>query len=281
MTGGGGHGYAAFMPNAARLADDILSALSSRQQIAPLTSMAALDVAQAYRVSRAVTARRVAQGEVVVGRKIGFTNRTIWDEYGVHQPIYGPVYDTTLREVEGMIGGVSLAALIEPRIEPEIVLGLSAAPEAGMDVAALMDCIGWVAHGFEIVQSLFPGWVFRVEDCIAAFGLHGALLLGPRRLIGADERADWLARLSGFDLHLACDGRDVDVGHAANVLDGPVHALRHLVETLAADADASPLRAGEMITTGTVTRAFPVQPGERWTTRLVGLDLPGMDVTFA
>jgi 2-oxo-3-hexenedioate decarboxylase len=36
-----------------------------------------------------------------------------------------------------------------------------------------------------------------------------------------------------------------------------------------------------MITTGTVTRAFPILPGERWTTRLVGLDLPGMDVTFA
>jgi 2-oxo-3-hexenedioate decarboxylase len=281
VTAAMGHGYTPAMPNTARLADDVLSALSSRRQIAPLTSTVGLDVAQAYRVSRAVTARRVAHGEVVVGRKIGFTNRTIWDEYGVHKPIYGPVYDSTLREVQGMIGGVSLAALVEPRIEPEIVLGLSSAPEAGMDATALMDCIGWVAHGFEIVQSLFPGWVFKVEDCIAAFGLHGALLLGPRRLLGDHERADWLVRLGDFSVHLSRDGLDVDVGHASNVLDGPVHALRHLVETLAADADASPLRAGEMITTGTVTRAFPILPGERWTTRLVGLDLPGMDVTFA
>jgi 2-oxo-3-hexenedioate decarboxylase len=95
------------------------------------------------------------------------------------------------------------------------------------------------------------------------------------------ERADWLVRLGDFSVHLSRDGLDVDVGHASNVLDGPVHALRHLVETLAADADASPLRAGEMITTGTVTRAFPILPGERWTTRLVDLELPGMDVTFA
>ena len=270
------------MPNTAALADELLTALSNRHQLQPLTGRPeGLDMAQAYRVSRAVTARRVAQGEVVVGRKIGFTNRTIWDEYGVHQPIYGPVYDTTLREVEGMVGGVSLSALVEPRIEPEIVLGLSAMPDAGMDAAQLMDCIGWVAHGFEIVQSLFPGWVFKAEDCIAAFGLHGALLVGPRRLIGVDERADWLAALTGFSLHLSCDGAEVDTGHARNVLDGPVHALRHLVGILAADTEANPLKAGDIITTGTVTRAFPVAGGQRWTTRLVGLDLPGMDVTFA
>jgi 2-oxo-3-hexenedioate decarboxylase len=269
------------MPNAATIADELLLALSEQRQVTPLTSrVGSFDEAYAYRVSRAVTARRLAQGERVVGRKIGFTNRTIWDEYGVHRPIHGPMYDTTVRAVAGMVSDGGLATLVEPRIEPEIILGLSAPPAEGMDAAALMGCIGWIAHGFEIVQSLFPGWVFRCEDCVAAFGLHGRLLIGPRVTISQQEAADWLPRLERFSIDLACNGSDMDHGVAGNVLGGPIHALSHLVQALAADPDAEPLQAGEMITTGTLTRAFPVHVGERWTTRLHGFDLPGMDVTF-
>jgi 2-oxo-3-hexenedioate decarboxylase len=268
------------MANIAALADDLLLALSRRDQIHLLSGwVAGFDEAQAYRVARAVTARRVAQGEKVVGRKIGFTNRTIWDEYGVHRPLYGAMYDSTVRDASGR-QEASLSAYVEPRIEPEIVLGLSAPPEADMDEAALMGCVGWVAHGFEIVQSLYAGWRFTFEDCVAAFGLHGGLLVGPRAEIAPEDRAEWLERLGRFTIRLSRDGHEVDVGQAGNVLGGPVSALRHLVEVIALDAEAEPLMAGEMITTGTVTRAFPVKAGERWTTRLDGIDLPGMDVTF-
>jgi 2-oxo-3-hexenedioate decarboxylase len=53
-----------------------------------------------------------------------------------------------------------VAPYAEPKIEPEIVVGLSAAPSPDMDDAALLGCIGWLAHGFEIVQSVFPNWKF-------------------------------------------------------------------------------------------------------------------------
>jgi 2-oxo-3-hexenedioate decarboxylase len=57
-------------------------------------------------------------------------------------------------------------------------------------------------------------------------------------------------------------------------------ALLHLVELLARDARNPPLAAGEMVTTGTVTRAFPVAPGETWRTRVTGLPLEGIAVRF-
>jgi 2-oxo-3-hexenedioate decarboxylase len=262
-------------------ADRILMALDERRSIPPLTEAAGgLTLLEAYRISRAVTARRVARGERPIGRKIGFTNRTIWDEYGVRHPIDGPMYDSTVSAVSGPVAGYPLARFVEPRIEPEIVLGLTAAPTAGMDEAALMGCVGWIAHGFEIVQSLFPGWRFGGADCVAAFGLHGALICGPRREIGTAERAAMLADLTRFSITLSRNGEPVDAGQAANVLGGPVSALRHLVEAVAADSEAAPLKADDIITTGTVTRAFPVSGGERWTTELRGLDLPGMDVRF-
>jgi 2-oxo-3-hexenedioate decarboxylase len=170
--------------------------------------------------------------------------------------------------------------LAEPRIEPEIVFGIAHAPEPGMDEAALLACIDWVAHGFEIVQSIFPGWRFAAADTVAGFGLHGALLVGPRHRLPVD-RSDWLRMLLGFAIDLERDGAAVDHGYALNVLGGPLSALLHLVELLARDTDNPPLRPGEIVTTGTLTRAFPVGPGETWSTRFTGLPIDGIRVRFA
>ena len=65
------------------------------------------------------------------------------------------------------------------------------------------------------------------------------------------------------------------------MLDGPVQTLAHLVAVLAKDTLSPPLRAGEIVTTGTLTRALPVLPGERWSTEIEGFDLPGLSVEIA
>ena len=75
------------------------------------------------------------------------------------------------------------------------------------------------------------------------------------------------------------DGAEVDRGVGSNALDGPVNALRHLVEAVAADGHP-PVQAGEIVTTGTLTRALPIKPGERWSTLIEGIGLVGMDVQF-
>lgn len=265
----------------ASAAAELLALLGSGRQSSPFTErLPGFDLEEAYRVTAEVRRRREARGERAVGRKIGFTNRTIWAEYGVHQPIWGYVYDRTLFELGGEgPTAFPLAGLAEPRIEPEIVFGLAEAPQPGMDASALLGCIDWVAHGIEIVQSYFPGWRFAVADTVAACGLHGALLVGPRHAV-ADSPEDWLRALSAFEIELFRDGALVDRGQSANVLDGPLLALRHLVEVLAADPDNPPLAAGEIVTTGTVTRAFPVAPGESWTTAPRDIPLEGARLTF-
>jgi 2-oxo-3-hexenedioate decarboxylase len=262
----------------AGIAAEALAALDSGRQIAPFSSsLTAFALDDAYRVTAAVRKMREARGERVVGRKIGFTNRTIWTEYGVHAPIWGYVYDRTVHDLAGPGDTFSLAGLAEPRIEPEIMFGLARAPTPGMDERALLDCVDWVAHGFEIVQSIFPAWKFSAPDTVAAFGLHGALLIGPRNPV-ADDSYRTLAR---FEIDLARDGTVADHGLAANVLDGPLSALRHLVDLLARDPGNPPLAAGEIVTTGTLTRALPVAPGETWTTALSGIALDGIRVRFA
>ena len=263
------------------IAAEAADVLGTGRQVAPFSARySGFDMDDAYRVTAAVRRMREARGERPLGRKIGFTNRTIWAEYNVHAPIWGYVYDGTVHDLAVAGSGFSLAGLAEPRIEPEIIFGLARAPEPGMNAQALLGCIDWVAHGFEIVQSIFPDWSFVAPDTVAAFGLHGALLVGPRHPIGSSP-GTWQHDLSNFKIDLFRDGVLVDRGCAANVLDGPVLALQHLVDVLQSDAENPPLAAGEIVTTGTLTRAFPVKSGEVWTTALNGVDLEAARLAFA
>jgi 2-oxo-3-hexenedioate decarboxylase len=263
----------------AAIAAEIFATLGTAGQIAPFTSRpAGLSIDDAYRVSAALHAMRQARGEKPLGRKIGFTNRTIWHEYGVYAPIWGYVYDSTVHDLTAGTA-LPLAGFAEPRIEPEIVFGLSAAPAADMDEAALLSCLEWVAHGFEIVQSIYPRWKFAAADTVAANGVHGALLIGTRHAIGP-RAEEWQTKLSRFDIDLSCDGRPIDRGNAANVLGGPLAALRHLVGLLAHDRIHPPLAAGEIVTTGTLTRAMPIRPGETWSTSLHDIPLDGARLRF-
>jgi 2-oxo-3-hexenedioate decarboxylase len=103
--------------------------------------------------------------------------------------------------------------------------------------------------------------------------------VGPRHEIGA--RADeWMRTLPQFEVELYCDAKLMERGYGSNVLEGPLSAVRYLVELLARDPDNPPLAAGEIISTGTLTRAFPVEAGETWTTKLKGINLEGVSVRF-
>ena len=219
----------------------------------------------AYALALRVRELRIARGERPVGFKIGFTNRTIWARYQVFAPIWGTVWDTTLADLT-TDGDVDLTGLCEPRLEPEVVFGLAATPPAEPSLQQLFDAIDWIAPGFEIVQTHCPQWRFSAAETVADGGLHGRLLVGRRRAlrdVAADAQALTNA-LAPLHVTLQRDGRDVDTGTGTNVLDGPLHALRHFVRERSRCAGAPALRRGDVVTTGTWTDAWPLAPGGRW-----------------
>jgi 2-oxo-3-hexenedioate decarboxylase len=232
------------------IAGEVFTALGTGRQISPFSErFPAFDLPGAYRVAASVKRMRESRGELPVGRKIGFTNRTIWAEYSVYAPIWGYIYNRTVHDLAEIGETLSLSGLAEPRIEPEIVFKLAAAPAADMDEKALLACIEWVAHGFELVQSIFPVWKFSAPDTVAAYGLHGALLIGAKHRVAAQSES-WSRSLPTFEIDLKRDGTVLEHGQAANVLGGPVSALRHLVELLNVDQINPRLSAGEIVTTG-------------------------------
>ena len=155
------------------IAAEALAALDAGRQIQPFSSRtSSFNLDDAYRVTAAVRKMREARGELPVGRKIGFTNRKAWVDYNVSEPMWGYVYDRTVHYLAELGDTFSLQQLAEPRIEPEIVFRLTIAPAPGMEERTLLESVDWVAHGFEVVQSILPGWHFSVPDTVAAFGVQ-------------------------------------------------------------------------------------------------------------
>jgi 2-keto-4-pentenoate hydratase len=261
-------------------ADSILDAFDSGRLIGLLSDRhPALDENRAYAIAHDVLVRRSERGESPVGRKIGFTNRRILKQYGVWSPIWGYVYDSTVHNAVSADARLAVGHLLQPRIEPEIQLHFARTPPVTHDEHEILDCIDWIAHGFEIIQCPFADWRFRAVDAIAAYAVHGALVVGPP--VAVSDIEDCATKLATFTIALSRNGEQQVSGTGADVLDSPLLAFAHLAEVLAAQSRFAPVQAGEIITTGTLTAPLPICPGETYSTALDGIDLPGLSLTIA
>ena len=262
-----------------QIAQELMSVLGTGKTVEPFSKrFPGFDLNEAYVIAERVRVLREQQGQRVVGRKIGFTNTATQKAFGVAAPIWNYMFDTTVREIGGS-GTFALAGTCAARIEPEIVLHLASAPRPSMSEAELVACVDWVAHGYEIVDAIFPNWSFTAPDAVAGYGVHAALLRGPQHSIAAN-RADWCERLKSFTVKLTSSDGTTRSGSGANVLGSPLIALKYLVDEIARYPQSRPVEAGEIITTGTLTEALPIAAGQTWTTALAGIALAGIRVEF-
>ena len=229
---------------------------------------------EGYAVAAEILKLRRARGERTVGRKIGFTNRNIWAEYGATAPIWAHVYDSTLVRAVDDRAALSLKGSARPRLEPEIAFRLKAPLPAGTrDPARILEAVEWLAPSFEIVDCHFEDWKFGPADSAADFSLHWRLIVGTPCPVQAANLPGLAGQLRDCRVTLSRDGQVVDRGVGANALGHPAAALAHLADVLSRQPQFEPLAAGEVITTGTLTAAMPVRPGETWSSRYE--DLPG------
>jgi 2-keto-4-pentenoate hydratase len=264
----------------AALAREIKAAQDHASYIAPVTARRPrFDLDAAYDVAARIHQARLAEGALLVGRKIGFTNAAMWAALGVDFPVWGRVYEhSAVYDDTGEVH-CRLGRYVEPRIEPEIVLHFHCAPPRTREPAAILECVDWIAHGFELVQSHYPAWQFQAADTVADNALHGGLYVGPL-MEPAELGPGLIERLADFRVELACNGIHRETGTGANVLGSPLAALAHLLEVVGERPADEAIQAGELVTTGTLTKAYPVHAGETWSTTLDGIGLPGLRIVF-
>ena len=269
--------------DATKLAKELIDLHEHPRQIPPFSARyPGLTAESGYGAARALHAHRLARGWKLAGRKIGFTNRTLWDRYGVHEPMWGAVYNRTVVFAENNKAVVSLEGLLQPRIEPEICFRLKARPPASSSTAkdpqALLGCIEWIAHSVEIVQCHHPEWKVTIADCTADNGLHGKLVLGTP--VPVEKISGLAAALPFLKVDLFKGEERKDQGIGSNVLGSPLLALAFLVDILSKQPESPSLEPGEIISTGTLTDAHPVAPGECWRTDFHGFAVRGMQIEF-
>jgi 2-oxo-3-hexenedioate decarboxylase len=239
------------------------------------------DLDAGYRVAAEISRLRCQRGEAAVGRKIGFTNSNIWDQYGVHAPIWAHVYDRTLQWADDDRATISLAGTVRPRLEPELAFRLSRPLAANVtDPANVLAHVEWVAASFEIVDSHFAEWKFAPADAVADGSLHWRLVVGTPYVVRPEEIGRLVDQLHGVRVTLSRADEVIDRGVGANALGHPARALAHLADVLSRQPDSEPLAAGEIITTGTLTAAMPIEGGEAWTSSYDGLPVSGLALGF-
>jgi 2-keto-4-pentenoate hydratase len=204
---------------------------------------------------------RLAAGATLVGRKIGATSQAIQQQLGVTTPDYGHLFDDMVIP-DG--GAVPLGELVAPMVEPEIAFRLGADLRGpGLTAEDVLAATRAVCPALEIIDSRIAGWKITFADTVADNGSSARCVFGPEQdlLPGTDLAAE--------SVRLTQDGSELAVGPATAVLGHPATSVAWLANALA-DFDAG-LRAGDLVLSGSLTRAMPMQPGCAYTATFIRL----------
>ncbi|MGB0212272.1 fumarylacetoacetate hydrolase family protein [Algiphilus sp.] len=246
------------------IGDDLFAALRERRTIEPPSAQHnGMEIDDAYRVSRHFLARRMAEGEKLVGKKIGVTSAAVQDMLGVHQPDFGFLTDV-MQVPDG--GTVSLAAhgLIQPRAEGEIAFVLRRDLQGpGVTEDDVLDATEYVCPCFEIVDSRITDWRIAIQDTIADNASCGVFLLGQARV---DPRSLDLAAVA---MRIDKNGSHAADGLGSAVQGHPATTVAWLANTLG--EYGIPLLAGEIILSGSLAPLLPAHAGDRFHLQLEGI----------
>jgi 2-keto-4-pentenoate hydratase len=241
------------------LATVLDDARALRRAVAPPPDLAGCTLRDAYAIQDALVARRERSGERRSGWKLGITSPIKQQVMGIDHPLFGRLFATGVRACGSVI---ARDAFIAPRIEPEIAFGLAAPLEPGMDRDVLLRSIAWIAPALEITDGRYlPGKRTAVElvaDNTAAAGY----VLGERQPYDG-------APVAAYPTELICNGEIRERGITADVLGDPIHALVLLAAHLAERGLRT--AAGDIVLSGAITDAIPVEPGASVEARLAGL----------
>lgn len=243
--------------------DALFEAMRNRTTIAPLSEQSPeITIEDAYAVSRRMLERRLADGEVMIGKKIGVTSKVVMDMLNVRQPDFGFLTD---KMVYGNCAEVPASkTLIQPKAEGEIAFVLKQDLQGpGITNADVIAATDFVMPCFEIVDSRIRDWQIKIEDTVADNASCGAIVLGDKTVSPLD------VDLSTCGIVVTLNGEIISTGAGAAAMGSPVNAVTWLANTLG--AFGIELKAGELILSGSLVPLQAVSPGDAMQMEIGGI----------
>ncbi|MDG2459744.1 MAG: fumarylacetoacetate hydrolase family protein [Luminiphilus sp.] len=245
-----------------QVSDKLFEALESRTTMEPLTSTYPdITIEDAYTISLLLLERRLARGEIVVGKKIGVTSEAVMDMLDVRQPDFGFITDAMRYDTEMPVS----SHLIQPRAEGELAFilkrDLVGPGVTNADVIAATDA---VLPCFEVVDSRIENWRIKIQDTVADnascgfFALNEAAAIQPSKIALPDCR-----------MIVTKNGEVISQGLGAAAMGDPVNCIAWLANTLGEYGIT--LRSGDIILSGSLVPLEPVHAGDVMTVSVDGM----------
>lgn len=248
----------------------LLEAEQTKKSLQPLTEvLPQLSVDEAYHIQMKNIEEKLAQGEAIVGKKIGLTSLAMQQALGVDQPDYGHLL--TSMDVTAQKVAIPMEKLFEPKIEGEIAFilkhDLRGPNVTEADVLAATD---YIVPALEIVDSRIENWQIKLEDTIADNASSAQFVLGEGRYTVDSEE------LKDIEMKLYKNNELMNKGYGADVLGNPLTCVAWLANKLS-DYDVY-LKAGEIILSGALSAAIPVKAGDSFKAEFSGIGI--VEATF-
>ena len=251
--------------------DELFIALRQRSTVRPLTEREAdITIEGAYQISLRMVSRRLADGERIIGKKIGVSSKAVQEMLDVHQPDFGYLTDRMVYQ-NGADMPIS-EELIQPRAEGELAFRLHQNLKGpGVTVEDVLAATEYVMPCFEVVDSRIENWQIKIEDTVADNASCGLFVLGEPAVLprGLD--------LSTPEMVVRKNGAVISRGLGSAVLGNPLICVAWLANTLSQFGVS--LKEGEVILSGSWVPLEPVVAGDSMSLEIEGIGTASVHFT--
>ena len=221
-----------------------------------------ITIDDAYAIQREWVGLKLADGQKVIGHKIGLTSRAMQQASQIDEPDYGTLLDSMLFTCQpGEVLEIPAQRFIAPRVEVELAFILNKDLQGpDVDVEQVLAATEYVTPAIEIIDARIEQFdrhtkaMRKVFDTISDNAANAGIVVGAGR---ADARAidrPWVGAI------LRQNRVVEETGLAAGVQGDPAIGIAWLANKLAPWGES--LKAGQIVLAGSFTRPVAAKVGD-------------------
>jgi len=218
----------------------------------PSSAFGDLAIDEAYEVQEMVVKESLKKNERVIGWKIGATSRAVMDQLAIDEPILGCM---TTQSEYSLLKEVKASRFCKLAVEGEIAFVMGKELRGpGVTRTDVIQATAGIMGAVELIDCRIKNCQTTTSEAIADNALHAGIILGHV-----------MKRLSGFDLiHegtvLYQNGQLLASACGVEALGNPLNVVMWLANKMAEFGNG--LSEGDIVSTGSLTRFFFVDPGD-------------------